>query len=117
MVKTVKLSKLREDLSFFSLFVYALMVSVSAIFRLYLGTNELFAILTVSVCLFLGTNELFLRCVYVCFWELMSYSYTDTINAYTNNEKKLKSSVGSRSFCSTCDTGDVTLVRNLVIRS
>ena len=42
---------------------------------------------------------------------------TDTINAYTNNEKKLKSSEGSRSFCSTCDTGDVTLVRNLVIRS
>jgi hypothetical protein len=38
---------------FFSLFVYALRVSVSAIFRLYLGTNELFAILTVCVCLFL----------------------------------------------------------------
>jgi hypothetical protein len=29
----------------------------------------------VCVCLFLGTNELFLQCVYVCFWELMSYSY------------------------------------------
>ena len=42
---------------------------------------------------------------------------TDTLNAYTNNEKKLKSSVGSRSSCSTCDTGDVTLVRNLMIRS
>ena len=65
-----------EDLSFFSLFVYALRVSVSAIFRLYLGTNGLFAILTVCVWLFLGTNELFLRCVYVCFWELMSYSYS-----------------------------------------
>ena len=56
-----------EDLSFFSLFVYALKVSVSVIVRLYLGTNELFAILTVCVCLFWGTNELFLRCVYVCF--------------------------------------------------
>jgi ribosomal protein S17 len=42
---------------------------------------------------------------------------TDTFNAYTNNEKKLKSSVGSRSSCSTCDTGDVTLVRNLMIGS
>ena len=55
--------------------------------------------------------------------QLISFQYsrkiaeTDTLNAYTNNEKKLKSSVDSRSSCSTCDTGDVALVRNLMIRS
>ena len=51
---------------FFSLFVYALRVSVSAIFRLYVGTNELFAILTVSVCLFL---------VCICFAFHFIYKY------------------------------------------